>query len=264
MNSSLIIHKVLKSKLIRYSGRSSDYIFPTILHGCKGFCSYCYAARHNPDEFYNTMKVSDNLDDIIESVKSFNAVVDKPNQTHEKYVTWDIACNSDIVAGLHLIDYEKLVNYFVNSDRDFGTFATKFVNPKLLEYDIQHKMRVRMSLMPLNASMIVEPKTVTVLKRINFMNELVKSKYETHINFSPVIFTNTWKKDYIELFQLIDAILTDEVKQQLKCEVIFLTHNKQLHDYNVNLNKLGEQVIWIPELQAIKGFDIHQRVKSSG
>lgn len=248
----MVIEKELKSKLIRYSGRSSDYIFPTIVQGCFGKCSYCYAARHSPDNFYNNIKISTNLDDIIETVRNFIPDIEKPNQTHEKYISWDIACNSDIVGALHYIDYEKLINYFKESDRDFGTFATKFVNHRLLKYDAEKKMRVRMSLMPEKASQIVEPNTANIMKRIDFMNKLILSGYEVHINFSPVIFTIDWIKDYSKLFDYLNLVLSDKVKEQLKCEVIFLTHNKNLHEYNQLLSKPGEQVLWIPSLQEKK------------
>lgn len=247
----MVIEKELKSKLIRYSGRSSDYIFPTIVQGCFGKCSYCYAARHSPDDFYNNIKISSNLDELIETVKNFTPDVNKPNQTHSEFVTWDIACNADIVSALHLIDYDKIVDYFIDSPRDFGTFATKFVNKKLLQ-EVNGKMRVRMSLMPQVASDIVEPNTADIFKRIQFMNELIKFGYEVHINFSPVIYTRTWRNDYEKLFKYLNHVLSDQVKEQLKCEVIFLTHNEQLHKYNQAMKKPGEQVLWVPELQETK------------
>jgi DNA repair photolyase len=247
-----IHEKTLKSIDIKYSSRSSDYIFPTILQGCFGKCSYCYASRHSPDAFYNEIKVSTNIDNIIEKVRSYPVNIIKPNQTHEKYITWDLACNSDLTPALHLFDWQKLFDYFKYSDRDMGTFATKFVNNKLLTYNPEKKIRVRLTLVPEKVNEIVEKNTASIVKRINFINNLHNAGYEVHINFSPVIYYNSWLKDYNNLFELIDTTLTNEVKKQLKCEVIFLTHNKSLHEWNLKNNILGEQVIWIPELQEDK------------
>jgi hypothetical protein len=37
----MISTKQLKNISIKYSGRSSDYIFPTVVQGCVGGCHYC-------------------------------------------------------------------------------------------------------------------------------------------------------------------------------------------------------------------------------
>lgn len=252
----MVIEKDLKSITIRESGRSSDYIFPTIIQGCFGQCLYCYAARHNPEDFYNNIKISNNLDQIINKVKSYPVNVIKPNQTHDKYVTWDIACNADIVSALHLFPWEKLFDYFKYSDRDFGTFATKFVNHKLLKYNPDRKIRVRITLTPEVVNTKTELNTASTLKRVNFINKLYDAGYEVHLNFSPVIYYNNWLEDYEKLFKLINLTTSNEVKDQLKCEVIFLTHNESLHNYNMVNHKDVEKVLWVPELQEnkVSGF----------
>jgi spore photoproduct lyase len=86
-----VVEKQLKTITIRYSGRSSDYIFPTLIQGCVGGCKYCYSARHSPETFYNEQKVSTNIDQIIKKVIEYPVNVVKPNQTHDKYITWDIS-----------------------------------------------------------------------------------------------------------------------------------------------------------------------------
>ncbi len=248
-----IQEKTLKSLNIRFSGRSSDYMFPTILQGCFGNCSYCYAARHNPDNFYNEIKLSINIDAMINKVKSYDtSVIIKPNQTHEKYITWDLACNSDLTPALHLFDWKKVFDYFKFSDRDLGTFATKFVNNKLLTYNPERKIRVRLTLVPEVVHNNVEKNTANIIKRINFISKLYDAGYEVHINFSPVIYYNGWLDDYKKLFRLIDLSISDGVKAQLQCEVIFLTHNESLHNWNLENKVVGERVMWVPELQENK------------
>jgi DNA repair photolyase len=228
-------------------------MFPTILQGCFGNCSYCYAARHNPDNFYNEIKVSTNIDVMINKVKSYDtSLIVKPNQTHEKYITWDLACNSDLTPALHLFDWKKVFDYFKFSDRDLGTFATKFVNNKLLTYNPERKIRVRLTLVPEIVHNNVEKNTANIIKRINFISKLYDAGYEVHINFSPVIYYNGWLDDYKKLFRLIDLSISDGVKAQLQCEVIFLTHNENLHNWNLENKVVGEKVMWVPELQENK------------
>jgi DNA repair photolyase len=248
-----IQEKILKNLDIKFSGRSSDYMIPTILQGCFGNCSYCYAARHNPNSFYNEIKVSTNIDKIIEKVNNYDtSSIVKPNQTHDKYITWDLACNSDLTPALHLFDWQKVFDYFKYSKRDFGTFATKFVNNKLLTYNPERKIRVRLTLVPEIVHNNVEKNTADIIKRINFISKLYDAGYEVHINFSPVIYYNGWLDDYKKLFKFINTNVSDDVKKQLQCEVIFLTHNESLHNWNLENKVVGEKVLWVPELQENK------------
>jgi DNA repair photolyase len=248
-----VVEKKLRQLSIKFSGRSSDYISPTFLQGCYGGCIYCYAARHFPDKFYNKIAVSTNTSTILKAIHDFDtSSIVKPNQTHEYYITWDIACNADIVPFLDQINSDEIFEYFVNSERDFATFATKFVNKKLLTYNPDRKIRVRMSLMPQVASKHLEPNTAGIDKRIEYINYLYKQGYEVHINFSPVVWYPGWVNDYEQLFIDIDNKLETEVKEQLACEIIFLTHNEKLHQYNIEQGKKFESVLWQPNMQENK------------
>jgi hypothetical protein len=75
-----------------------------------------------------------------------------------------------------------------------------------------------------------------------------------HVNFSPVIVYGgkQWRTDYRRLFQQLDAALHPAVKAQLKCEIIFLTHNQQQHQANLAINPKAEELLWVPELQENK------------
>lgn len=248
-----IIKRNLKTKVIRYSGRSSDFIFPSISQGCAGGCIYCYAARHT-EEFRKTIKISENIDSLTDLVKNHDtSSIIKPNQTHDKYITWDIGCNSDVSIDINYFDWKKFFGYFKNSERDMGTFATKFTNHKLLEYNPERKMRVRLSLMPTKLSEVIEPKTASIENRIKFINKLYEAGYDVHLNFSPVIVFKDWIKYYSELFEQIDKSVTDDVKSQLRSEVIFLTHNEVMHFRNKD--ERGEKLLWVPELQENKTSD---------
>jgi spore photoproduct lyase len=84
---------IRKSLKIRYSGRSSDYITPSFGYGCLYKCAYCYMRRH----VNKGLTIATNTDDIINSIyEHVNTLgVKKPNQTHNKYWTYDLSCNED-------------------------------------------------------------------------------------------------------------------------------------------------------------------------
>ena len=106
--------------------------------------------------------------------------------------------------------------------------------------------------MPSKYSEILEPNTSDILSRIHAINDFVKAGYEVHINFSPVIFTLDWEEEYAKLFKLLDMLVKDEYKSEVKCEVIFLTHNKDKHEYNLANHLPGEELLWQPSLQEDK------------
>ena len=43
-----------------------------------------------------------------------------------------------------------------------------------------------------------------------------------------------------------------KAKQQMKAEVIFLTHSSDLHDINMQWNPKGEEYLWTPDIQQTK------------
>jgi spore photoproduct lyase len=73
-----------------------------------------------------------------------------------------------------------------------------------------------------------------------------------HVNFSPVIVYDGWLADWTELLRQLDASIGAATRQQLACEVIFLTHNQALHEVNLGWHPKAEELIWRPELQETK------------
>lgn len=85
----MIIKSVSRKKLeIKENGRSTDFLTPTIIMGCSFNCSYCYCKRHKTEG----VDISDNLNDILTEVNNHAmfTFIDKPNQTHSEYITYDI------------------------------------------------------------------------------------------------------------------------------------------------------------------------------
>ncbi len=239
-----------KSMLIRESGRSTDFISPSFGHGCLFNCTYCYMKRHKPQG----LDVAKNTGDILTAINNHSMfiIVDKPNQTHNSLITYDISCNEDFALHLKYHNWKYIFDFFKDSPKAMGLFATKYVNVNLLNYNPEKKIRIRFSLMPQKYSDLLEPNTSKIVDRIQAINTFIEAGYDVHINFSPVIVTDNWLEEYKDLFQLVDILINDSYKNQVKCEVIFLTHNKNKHIDNLNNNVKGEDLLWNPEIQENK------------
>jgi spore photoproduct lyase len=239
------------SMVIRPSGRSTDFITPSFGHGCLYDCTYCYMKRHKPEglSIADTRSVTNILTEI-NSHSWFDTTVEKPNQTHEKYITYDISCNEDFALHAKYHDWQRIFNFFRENPLIMGSFATKYVNEKLLDYNPEGKIRIRFSLMPQGYAHVLEPNTSSIENRIKAIDKFIAAGYDVHINFSPVIVTNSWLLDYKHLFEQVDKYV--HFKDKVKAEVIFLTHNEGKHEYNLANNLPGENLLWTPDIQEDK------------
>jgi spore photoproduct lyase len=235
---------------IKVSGRSTDFISPSFIYECAYNCSYCYVKRHNQ----KSITVAKNNGDILSAINNhalFNTI-NKPNQTHEKFISYDLGCNSDLALHAKNLNWQYIFDFFKNHDIAFGSFATKYVNKELLTYNPNKKIRIRFSLMPQNYSNLLEPNTSKIIDRIKAINDFIDAGYDVHINFSPVIVTENWLEEYKILFDAVNDIVKEENKQSVKAEVIFLTHNNNKHLDNLKNNLTGEELLWNPEIQENK------------
>jgi spore photoproduct lyase len=240
-----------KSMLIRPSGRSTDFISPSFINECAFNCSYCYVKRHNA-EFITIAK---NHGDILTAINNhaWFTEVDKPNQTHEEYITYDIGCNSDIALHAKQLEWERIFDFFTLHPRAMASFATKYVNENLLKFNPQGKVRIRFSLMPEALRQKLEPNTTPIHERLNAVKRFQDAGYDVHLNFSPVIICDGWLLEYKELFAEVNASsYLYDWRQDVKAEVIFLTHNAEKHFYNLQNNISGESLLWRPLIQENK------------
>jgi len=239
---------VRKSMKIRESGRSSDYITPSFGYGCLFNCTYCYMKRHLSEG----LSIASNTGDILSAINNhaFFTVVDKPNQTHVTYTTYDISCNEDFALHSKHHDWEYIFEFFRDHPKAMGTFATKTVPVKFLEFDPEKKIRIRFSLMPQNIADKLEPNTAKIIDRIKAVDAFIEAGYDVHLNFSPVVVYDGWLEDYDLLFKMCDDYI--ENKEEVLSEVIFLTHNAGKHHYNLDNNLDGEELLWTPENQQTK------------
>ena len=240
-----------KSLTIRASGRSTDFISPSFGHGCLYDCTYCYMKRHKPDG----LDIAENIGDILSEISShaYFDTTEKPNQTHEQYVTYDIACNEDFALHSKFHNWKRIFNFFKEHPRAMASLATKYVNEKFLEYNPEGKVRIRFSLMPQKYSDLLEQDTSTIDERIDAIDRFIEAGYDVHINFSPVIVVDGWLDEYKDLFEKVNERVKN--KDKVKCEVIFLTHNTDKHNYNLEYELPGEELLWFPERQESKLSD---------
>ena len=244
-----MIQKVTrKTFTIRESGRSTDFISPSFGHGCLYDCSYCYMKRHKPDG----LSVATNTNDILTEINNhaFFTPVDKPNQTHSNYTTYDISCNEDFALHAKYHEWERIFEFFRDHPIAMGSFATKYVNPNLTTFDPEGKVRIRFSLMPQHMADIHEPNTSKIIDRIKAINAFVDAGYDVHINYSPVIVYPGWLEDYADLFDTVDTYV--DYKDIVLSEVIFLTHNFKKHFVNLQKYSNTEITLWRPDIQETK------------
>ena len=257
---TVLVLGVKKGLQCRPFYRSCDFVAPSHANGCAMACSYCYVARRKG--YANPITAFVNVEEILASIErhaSRQGMKLEPTQADPGYWVYELGTNSDCSVDAAISDNVRdLVGLFRELPNAKGTFATKFVNRELLDYDPRAKTRVRFSLMPPETSRLVDVRTSRVEERIVAINDFVEAGYEVNVNFGPVIVKDGWREDYAELFGMLDDALSAAAKEQLAAEVIFLTHTEELHEVNLSWHPEGEKHLWRPELQE------HKRSQASG
>ncbi|GMA32882.1 spore photoproduct lyase family protein [Litorihabitans aurantiacus] len=243
-----------KALSVRPNGRSADFIAPSSANGCAMACAYCYVPRRKG--YSNPITVFTNIDQIRGSIARHAARQGpkaEPNQCDPTDWVYDIGENSDCsVDALVSDNVADLVDLFGRTPGAKASFATKWVNRDLLDLDPRGGTRVRFSLMPAAMAKLVDIRTAPIPERLAAINDFVEAGYEVHLNFSPVIVADGWLEAWAELLDQLDAATSARTKAQLACEVIFLTHNEQLHEVNLGWHPRAEDVLWRPDLQEEK------------
>ena len=236
---------------IRYSGRSTDYISPSFGFGCLFDCSYCYMKRHGKEG----VTIAGNHEAILQEIDRhvhFYADVQKPNQTHPHFISYDISCNEDFALHAKFHQWQEIFSFFRDHDMAMASLATKTIPRRFLEFNPEGKVRIRFSLMPQRIADMLEPNTAKIADRIAAIDEFIDAGYDIHVNFSPVVLYNGWKNDYEELFHQLNDGVAHCNKDIVLSEVIFLTHNEKKHIENAKNDRPGEHLLWVPDLQEVK------------
>src|SRR5215203_2399493 len=176
-----------------------------------------------------------------------------PTQADPDLWVYEFGTDSDLsVDAAVRSNVRDIVGHFRGLPNAKATFATKFVNRDLLDYDPQDKTRLRFSLKPPQTSRLVDVRTSAVERRVSAINDFAEAGYEVNVNFGPVIVKDGWQRDYAGHFGMIDASLSPQAKAQLAAEIIFLTHTKELHEVNLRWHPEGEKLLWRPDIQEHK------------
>lgn len=261
IKSNVLVLGVKKAIQARPNCRSTDFIAPSLANGCSLACSYCYVARRKG--YANPITTFVNFERIAKYLRGHLPRWEKklgPKhtqgadalQTDPVNYTYDIGENCDCSVDALISDNLKDTIALFRDEMPGGkaSFATKFVNRDLLNYDPQRSTRIRFSLMPAHVARVVDVRTSKVEDRIVAIPDFWEAGYEVHLNFSPVILYEGWEKDYIDLFKHIDDVVSShphvkDIRKQLKCEVIMLTHNEKLHQVNMGWHpKAEEKYLW--------------------
>ena len=240
------------------NGRSANFIAASSSNGCLSSCQYCYVSRRKGGS--NPLTVFVNIEQIADSIRRHSTRLGpklEPDQCDARYWTYDIGCNADLSLDALICDNPAFLvcEFAERMPHAKATFATKTVNDDYwLALEPKGKTRVRYSVMPQAIARYVDIGTSPVSERIQSVNRLVGAGYEVHFNFSPIIIYSgdQWRRDWVELWKEIDDTLTEQAKNQLMCEVFFLTHSEALHDVNMRWNPKGEEFLWSPETQVPK------------
>lgn len=236
-----------KTLKVKPNGRSSDFVTPNFILGCGASCLYCYTKRWGRKNIY----INENTDEILDVILKHSETLGKkiPNQVDSKYHTYDIGCSSDITYYWNKYDWPKVLRFFQDNNIK-STFATKFVNKSMLDFKANEQNRIRFSIMPQDIADIIQPKVTKEINKVMAINYAKDRGWDVHINFSPVVYYNGWKEDYADLFSRIDKLV--KRKDNVSCEVIFLTHHEGLHNINMKDEPHAEEVLWRPEIQETK------------
>lgn len=245
---------VKKTMTARPNGRSADFIAPSTANGCAMACAYCYVPRHKG--YSNPITVFANIERIRAYVMRHaqrQGRKPEPNECDPVDWVYDIGENSDCSVDALISDnVRELVEMFRGLAGAKASFATKYVNRDLLGWEPQGRTRIRFSLMPPADAKLLDIRTTPIEERIAAIDDFVAAGYEVHVNFSPVVVRAGWLDDWRDLLDRLDAGIGERSRRQLAAEVIFLTHNRGLHEVNLGWHPRAEELLWRPELQQVK------------
>ena len=245
---------VKKSLSARPNGRSAHFIAPSTANGCAMACAYCYVPRRKG--YSNPITVFANIEQITRYLARHvtrQGPMLEPGQIDDRAWVYDIGENSDCsVDALVSDNVRDLVRLFRDLPTAKASFATKYVNRDLLDWDPRGRTRIRFSLMPERTAKLLDIRTTPIAERLAALNDFRTAGYEVHVNLSPIVVYDGWLDDWRSLLHALGDATSPGTRDQLAAEVIMLTHNQPLHEVNLRWHPRAEDLLWRPDLQETK------------
>ena len=196
----------------------SDFLVPYTSSGCTAMCMYCYLVCNFNKCSYLRLFV--NREQMLEKMI-------KTAEKSKKALTFEIGSNSDVILENTITkNLVWTIENFANSNNGFITFPTKFdMVDDILNIKGIEKIIPRVSINPQKIINIVEFGTSRLDERIAAINKLKKAGYKTGILIAPIILIDSWENEYENLLIYLAQKLSDEIKNEVFFELIFMTYS---------------------------------------
>ncbi len=218
MKSYLIIG-TRKSLKWTPNNKISDYLVPYTSSGCMSMCLYCYlVCNYNKCSY---LRVFVNREQMLENI------IRKVEKSNIDLVL-EIGSNSDLILEETITgNLSWTIKEFVkNTNKGKLTFPTKFhMVDSILHLEHQNRIIPRVSVNPKSIIQKIELGTSNLDQRIEAINKLASAGYPVGILVAPIIFVENWKKLYKDLIVYLSKKLSDEAKEKIFFEVIFMTYS---------------------------------------
>lgn len=214
----LLIVGIRKTHRYVPNEKSSDFLVPYTSSGCSAMCLYCYlVCNYNKCSY---LRLFVNREEMLERLV-------RAAERAGRDLTYEIGSNSDLVLENGITgNLEWTIPAFARHEKGFLTFPTKFdcVDPLL---GLEHRGRVvfRMSFNPQEIITRTELGTAPLESRIRALNRMCEAGYRVGMLIAPVILVKDWKRLYAELFDRLEAELSEQVKREMLLEVILMTYS---------------------------------------
>ncbi|WP_310602736.1 SPL family radical SAM protein [Anaerosporobacter sp.] len=196
----------------------SDFLVPFTSSGCTAMCLYCYlVCNYNKCSY---LRLFVNREQMMERL------IRNSNRS-TKELTYEIGSNSDLILENTITNnLPWIIENFMKSQKGKLTFPSKFsmVEP-LLTLNHQGRVIFRMSVNPESIIREIELGTSSLEHRVEAINKMADADYNVGILIAPVILVDNWKELYSELFDYLEAKLSEKMKKQMFIEVIFMTYS---------------------------------------
>ena len=217
MKRNLIIG-IRKTHKFVPNNKISNYLVPYTSSGCTAMCLYCYLVCN-----YNKCAY---LRLFVNREEMLNKIIKTANESDVELV-FEIGSNSDLILENSITgNLTWTIENFKKAEKGYITFPTKFdMVDDILDVDGKEKVIIRMSVNPKEIIQKVEIGTSHLENRVEAINKLKKAGYKIGILIAPVIFVENWKEKYEELIVYLNKNLSEEVKNDVFFEVIFMTYS---------------------------------------